>query len=318
MAIAAAVALIVGLLATLLGQGELWKPLAGVSSLTLVGLVVTSLGGLAIQSTQFETLGRIFGLRLRPAEALGLTCVNNMMSYSVPGHGGTLVRAAYLRQVHRLPLAGYAALTVSSNVCILTVVALAGAVLAPGSTAGGTVGGRVSLVMLTAPVVLLGGLWAVARLAGAGRRIARLARHAHAFGRGLASWRHHAALGMRFAVLSLGVFAAHGLRLAVALAAVGASATIADALVIQAAVALAAVMAFTPGNLGTKEGVVALMGSTLGIDPSLALLAALIDRAVAVAEALGGGMIFSRTLLHGISRSGPSTGARHVSDAGGD
>jgi uncharacterized membrane protein YbhN (UPF0104 family) len=239
-------------------------------------------------------------------EALGLTCINNMMSYSVPVRGGTLVRAAYLQHVHGFALGRYAALTVSSHVVILGLVALAGAVLAWTVPARRDLAMSLALGFVAAPVLLVGALWALAVLAALGRRVPRLAGHAQAFRDGLASWRQHPRLARRFALVSLVVFVAHGLRLWVAFEAVAVTVTLPEILVVQAAVAVASVLSFTPANLGTKEAVITLLAGVLGIEPSLALVAGLIDRGAAVLESLLGGAAFSRTLLRDVRRAPPA------------
>jgi uncharacterized membrane protein YbhN (UPF0104 family) len=242
-------------------------------------------------------------MRLTGREALGLTCINNMMSYSLPVRGGTLVRAAYLQQVHGFALGSYAALTVSSHVVILGLVALAGGALAWTVPAHLDVARSLALGFVAAPVVLVGALLGLAGLADLGRRVPGLAGHAQAFRHGLASWRRHPGLAARFALVSLVVFAVHGLRLWVAFRALGVAASLPEVLLVQAAVAVASVVSFTPANLGTKEAVITLVAVLIGLDPSPALVAGLLDRAIAVAESLLGGAMFSRGLLRDVRRA---------------
>jgi len=48
------------------------------------------------------------------------------------------------------------------------------------------------------------------------------------------------------------------------------------------------VFAITPANLGTREAVLAALGVTLGLDVGAVVLAGLLERAVAAAEAAVG------------------------------
>jgi uncharacterized membrane protein YbhN (UPF0104 family) len=297
-------AVLVGaLVAALLQSADAWRPLARLSLASLTALAVVSLAALGVQGLQFGVLARIFGMRLTGREALGLTCINNMMSYSLPVRGGTLVRAAYLQQVHGFALGSYAALTVSSHVVILGLVALAGGALAWTVPAHLDVARSLALGFVAAPVVLVGALLGLAGLADLGRRVPGLAGHAQAFRHGLASWRRHPGLAARFALVSLVVFAVHGLRLWVAFRALGVAASLPEVLLVQAAVAVASVVSFTPANLGTKEAVITLVAVLIGLDPSPALVAGLLDRAIAVAESLLGGAMFSRGLLRDVRRA---------------
>jgi uncharacterized membrane protein YbhN (UPF0104 family) len=290
------------LVAALLQRADAWQPLARLSPANLTALAGVSLLALGLQGLQFGVLARIFGLRLTGREALGLTCINNMMSYSVPVRGGTLVRAAYLQQVHGFALGGYAALTVSSHVVILGLVALAGGALAWTVPAPRDLAGSLALGFVAAPVALVGALVALAGLADLGRRVPGLARHAAAFREGLTSWRRRPGLAVRFVLVSLAVYLAHGLRLWVAFHAIGVGATLPQVLLVQAAVAVASVVSFTPANLGTKEAVITLVAVLLGLAPAPALMAGLVDRAIAAAESLLGGAAFSRGLLRDVRR----------------
>lgn len=78
------------------------------------------------------------------------------------------------------------------------------------------------------------------------------------------------------------LFAAQALRLWLSVAAVGIATDLGNMLTIQAMAAVAFVLALTFGNKGLKEGAIVFSASVLGIDPDLALLASLIDRAASL------------------------------------
>ena len=271
---------------------ELGRRLGTLSWPELLALYAVGLVGLGVQGLQFREICRVFGLRLTPREWMGLTCVNNMMAYSAPAHAGTLVRAAYLQRTRGFPLAGYAALTVSSHVGILALVSVLAAVV---DFAWG--GGRLAALFALVAVLVLGGGAAIARVAALARRLGPLAPHADAFRAGLARWRHAPASAWRAGILTLGVFGLRAAGLGLAFAAVDAAVGAPVALVLQACVALSALAAPTPANLGVKEGVIAAGAAALHVDPASALLAALVDRAVGVTEAAATGLVASHLLL---------------------
>jgi uncharacterized membrane protein YbhN (UPF0104 family) len=308
-AIGLAAAALAGLAVWLVRSPEALAPLARVSPASLAGLVLVSAAALALQGVQFGVVARLFGVRLRGVEWLGLTCVNNLLTYALPVRGGTLVRAAYLARVHALPLHAYAALTVSSHVVITGVACVGGMLLALGLAARGAAPPSWLLAtFVAAPVAVAAGAWL---LAAASERVAgaslALAEHARAFRASLGIWRRRRAHALAFAGVTVGVFLLHGLRMLVALRAVGLSPAWPAAFLVHAGAAASAVLAVTPANLGTREAVVALLAAALGLDPRAAVLAALVERAVATLEAALGSAVLMGPLRRRLE-SGPPPG----------
>jgi uncharacterized membrane protein YbhN (UPF0104 family) len=295
-AIALALAGLAGLAVWLAWSPAALAPLTRVSGESLALLVLVSFGALVAQGVQFGVLLWLFGLRVPAIEWLGLTCVNNLLAYALPVRGGTLVRAAYLNRVRALPLQRYAALTVSSHVVMTAVVSLAGMTLAL------AIGGEALPPWLLAafalgPLAVGAAAWALAALS---ERIARasatLGEHARAFRASLGTWRRRPDRSLAFVGVSGGVFVLHGVRLLVALRAVGLRVSWPAAFLVHAAAAASAVAAVTPGNLGTREAVVGVVAAALGLDARTAVLGTLVDRAVGILEAVAGSVLLGRGL----------------------
>lgn len=298
LAIVLATALL-AVLAVWLGRApDALAPLARVSPGALASLLAVSAVALVVQGMQFGALARLFDVRLARAEWLGLTCVNNLLTYALPVRGGTLVRAAYLHRVHGLALHAYAALTVSSHVMITGVVSVAGMALALGLAARGAALPSWLLIGFGAgPVAVVAGAWLLAALAGRiGRASARLGDHARAFREGLGAWRRRPDRALAFVAITIVVFALHGARMLVALRAVGLEPAWPVALLVHAGAAASAVIAVTPANLGTREAVVGVIAGALGLDARAAVLAALLERSVAALEAAAGSGVLARAL----------------------
>jgi uncharacterized protein (TIRG00374 family) len=101
---------------------------------------------------------------------------------------------------------------------------------------------------------------------------------------------------LRFVSWTVAFFAVQGAGLWVAFDAVRSPASFSQVMIIHCAASVSFVIAITPGGLGIKEGVTAFMAGILGLDPELALLAALIDRAAIAVVVLTVGLILGPRL----------------------
>jgi uncharacterized membrane protein YbhN (UPF0104 family) len=296
-----------GLLAWLVRSPDALASLAQLTPASLAVLVAVSAVALAVQGAQFGILARLFGMTLRPSEWLGLTCVNNLMTYALPVRGGTLLRGAYLLRVHGLPLHAYAALTVSSHVMITGVVCAAGMLVALAlASSAAPLPSWVVAGFAVAPFAVAAGAWLLGALSDrVARASVRLGEHARAFRIGLGTWRRRPRRAVAFIAVTVGVVLLHAVRMLVALRAVDVSASFPQAVLVHTAAAASAVFAVTPANLGTREAVVGILAAGLDLDPRAAVLAALVERGVAGAEAALGSAVFGRALHRALSRDTP-------------
>src|SRR2546423_11023733 len=72
-------------------------------------MVLVPLASLAANGLIGRDLAAEFAVRLRPMEWYGLSTVNALGNYLPLPQAGTLARGVYLKKVHQLPYASYAA-----------------------------------------------------------------------------------------------------------------------------------------------------------------------------------------------------------------
>lgn len=260
-------------------------------------IVVVSGGALVIQAVQFRTAVRIQQIDMPLLESTALTAANTMANYYLPVRGGMVVRAAYMKRVYRFPLARYGALTVSITGLTILVAALIGVVgIVIAAVIDGELDRRALLVFGSIGGAVVLGMTIAMLLTGFAKGGGRLAEIVTSFRAGIAMWVDDRGGLAVFLFWTVALFAAQGFRLWLSFRAVGVSVSFSGMMIIQGMAAVAFVFALTPGNVGIKEGAVVFSASLLGIDPDIALLASLIDRAAALVVTFGVGLASVRFL----------------------
>ncbi|MBM3284967.1 MAG: hypothetical protein FJY81_03770, partial [Candidatus Aminicenantes bacterium] len=82
-----------------------------------------------------------------------------------------------------------------------------------------------------------------------------------------------------------------------------------EALIIRSLTEFSFLVSLVPGNLGLKEGLIVFSSSLLNISSEQAILAALLDRVVAMIAIFGPGFVFSRILLERLDKRKALRGA---------
>lgn len=283
-----AVVAMVGYLAT---QRDVLEAIRSIPPWMGAVLVVVSFGALVVQAAQYRAAVRIQEIDMPLGESTALTAANTMANYYLPARGGMVVRAAYMKRVYAFPLARYGALTISITGLTILVAALIGILgIVIGASIVGDVNQRALLTFVGIGIAVIVGIGAAVALTGLANGEGRFADVVRSFRTGMAMWAGaRGKLGI-FLIWTLGLFAAQGFRLWLSFRIVGESVDLSGIMIIQAMAAMAFVLALTPGNVGLKEGAVVFSASLLGIDPDLALLASLIDRAAALIITFGVGL----------------------------
>lgn len=289
-----AVVAMVGYLAT---QGDVLEAIRAIPVWMAIVLIVVSFAALVVQAMQYRAAVRIQAIDMPIGESTALTAANTMANYYLPVRGGMVVRAAYMKRVYGFPLARYGALTVSLTGLTILVAALIGVVgIIISASISGDVNQRALLTFAGIGVAVVLGVGAAVALSGFAKGDGRFAEVVRSFRAGMAMWAESRGdLGI-FLLWTVALFAAQGFRLWLSFRAVGVSVDLSGMMVIQAMAAVAFVLALTPGNIGLKEGAIVFSASLLNIDPDLALLASLIDRAAALIVTFGVGLASVRYL----------------------
>lgn len=278
-----AVVAVIAMVTYVILQRETLKAFTAIEPWVALVIVVAGVVAIAMQSLQFKAAVAIHRYTIPMKESVPLTATNTMANYYLPARGGMVVRAAYMKRVHQFPLPEYAALSVLLTVWSILVAALLGILgLAAIYGSNGTASTRVLIGLSGVGVAAVG---ATALAVGVSTKIptaGRFAEVASGFRSGISLWFKSKPRLIKFIAYTVLLFAAQALRLWFSFKAIGVHVDIGSMLVIQAMAAVAFVLALTPGNIGIKEGAIVLGAGVLGIDPDLALLASLIDRAAAM------------------------------------
>ena len=279
-------------------QPEVLMSLRQIAWYDLVGLILLSMLIMLILGVQFKYLILIFGLNLPFREWLGLTAINTMCNYYLPARGGLIVRGAYLKHQYNFPFSRYTSLVMVSQLLMLGVVATLGIIFIVNSIdifAENTLPllGLFSSVL----IITLSTYQIMPILAMQSARFDKLKPFLQQFMEGLESWRQYRFATLYFSLLMAILIFLWGLRLYVCFAAIGEPVNFGQIMIIQTIISLSFVISITPGNLGVKEGITAFSANLVGISPTTALLASLIDRAVAVLVVFSMGLVFSHILI---------------------
>jgi len=282
----------------LVNQRDLMDHLRAISLPQLALLTAVTVAGSINFGTRFRGICEVFDVRLTHLEALGLAMTNSMLNYAIPLKGGMVLRAAYMKQRFGLTYTDYGALLASSQLLALAVAGVGGLFWSLIAFAVDGVSSAGLIVVFVGSVIASVALFAVVDFFDFTRiRPAAVGQRLQAFSRGFSEWRRRPWSILRFSASAMLAIAISGLRLIIVFAALGFDAPPLVLMVVASAVWLSGTIPITPGNLGIAEGVIALTAGLLGIDPRLALLAALVERATGLIVVFAMGVPFSSTLL---------------------
>jgi uncharacterized protein (TIRG00374 family) len=264
-------------------QRESIKALTTIDPWMALAIIVAAIGTTTVQSLQFKAAVSIQKYKVSLGESIALTAANTMANYYLPVRGGMVVRAAYMNRVHQMPLPEYAALSVlltAWSIVVAAVLGILGLVALLGNGTAVSTQALFTLVGVGAAAIAATAvaIWISSRITSNGRFAAVL----RGFRSGASLWFSSTPLLLVFVSWTVLLFCAQAVRLWLSFRAIGVDLDVGSIFVIQAMAAVAFVLALTPGNIGVKEGAIVFAASVLGIDPSLALLASLIDRAAAL------------------------------------
>ncbi len=222
------------------------------TSLVLLGLL--SLPGLVLNGAEYKLTAFLGGVHVGLVSSMRIALYGAAANL-LPLPGASMVRIEAMRRAGA-PLRRAATITVAVGLGWLGLsLLLAGIVLVPAG-------------LRSIPFLASGGLVLVAVAAVISR------------GR---PWRQAVDGFAMVLAVELAFVLLQALRLWLALRSFGVSVGIQESLTLGVSNAVAAASGFLPGGLGIREAVAAALGPMVGLEPSTAFLAALIDRVVALA-----------------------------------
>jgi len=230
-------------------------------------------------------------------ESIGLSAVNTLAN-QLPFAGGLLVKGVYLKQHHQLSFAHFLSATMALYVCtfsmngfvallVLTYWAIFKEITIPMILVLGFLGMAISVIVIWFPLDTI------------------------QFPLKVKKWFQQMAEGwqvlrqnIRLVVIMLGLQAlltlAYALRLEIAFRALSQDITYTQCLIFSSATILTRLVSIAPGGLGVREGLIAAIGTLLGFDPDVSIIAVGLDRLISTAVVILMGSYYSYILSKNI------------------
>ena len=95
------------------------------------GLVLLSIGfaGILLNAVQFKIVAKIFSIELNFDEWFGLSSINTMYNYLLPGKAGLAVRGVYLKKKYNFPYSHSASILAGTYLITLLITSIVATVL---------------------------------------------------------------------------------------------------------------------------------------------------------------------------------------------
>ncbi len=259
-----------------------------------------SLLSMFANSLRLQIISRLFEIRLGVFEAFAVASANSFYNIITPMKGGIAVKGLYLNQVRGMKWTDYAGslgitqmLATGTSSLIALIVLFAFDVVS------------VSLVaVLALTVVAFIALW-IRFQSGLRDLLARSKYLAGLPDNFAALWASKPTL-LGFAAVHILFLACISIRLFLVFSIFVPEIQFWQVVLIQSVLTAALFISFTPGNIGIQEGMVAVAGAYLAIDPATAVLASLSERAFLLLTVLPIGGLCSMQImgkLHGSART---------------
>lgn len=290
---------IAGMLIFLYLRREDMLRLAGLGWQRILMLLLASVIPVSINAGAFRQAISIFGISLPFKEWYGLSVVNTMYNYLLPGRAGIALRALYLKQSYDLSYPEYTSPTIGMYVLNLLVAAFAGILVASGlhihERLNNVLFLFITLGLFTAMLGIVVLLYMFnPRIIPENRKLLRFLK---SVARGIKRFRENSGKVIKLMLLQVLFIFTMGLRLYIVFRFLGIHAGYLPLVLINSLVAFSLVFSITPGNMGIKEGIIGFSHDLLGISFEQAILAAVLDRMVAIILVFGLGLVASRALL---------------------
>lgn len=262
-------------------------------------LFLVSIISFIILSKNFDYLMKFFNLKMPFTEYFGLTMANTMFNYYMPAKGGILVRAYYLKKKYNFEYSKYISM-MGGNYYINSLIAI-----------------LISLVLLLTIYVLFGNFYKNLFIISTSiatillviyfailtfskfsfKKNNKFTNFFNSVVQGLLIFNKNKK-GLLYIFITQFLFIIfQSLRLYFSFLAIGIESNFLYVMIVQTLVVFSLVFSLTPGNIGIKEGIIGFLSSMLGVSMPDAILAATLDRAVAMIITFSLGIYFSNKLI---------------------
>lgn len=249
---------------------------------------------------EFRFVSNVFQLSLKFKEWFGLSALNTFYSYFIPARGGLLARAYYLKSKYNFDYTKYMALLGGSFLLAFLVASLTAIILLLARYLFYDAFEQnlflisLGLFVITSIASII--LWFFPTFKSK-TGLQKLDKLINSVIVGFQYFKTNNKLLFIIALTHFALIFFMGLRLYFSFRAIDIPVNVLSILIIQALVVFSMVLSITPGNLGIKEGIIGLLATMIGVPLKDAILAAAIDRAVAMIIVFSLGGIYHFVLM---------------------
>jgi hypothetical protein len=272
-----------------------FSALANISPVTLILLVVYGIIPFLFVALTFKHSIKLFDVSLKFKEWFGLSVANTMYNYFVPARGGLVARAFYLKKKYGLEYSKYASLLGGTFLINFLVASFSALLLNAINLIVNDVFFRdifwVSLILFSGTLSISLLLWFYPQLL-IKTGWTRLDNFLKSILEGLKYFKSNYKILGLIALTQVGVIVFMGLRLYFSFLVLDIQIDLLFILIVQSLIVFSMVLSLTPGNLGIKEGIIGLLASMMDIPLKDTIMAAALDRAIAMIVVFSIGTIF--------------------------
>ena len=229
------------------------------------------------------------GIRLKLKTSVGLAVVNTMANL-LPFAGGLVAKGLYLNKKHNLEYTRYASSIGALFICFVTTNGIMGLI------------GLLLMYLIQSkeiPLIIIGGfvlmagcislLWIPLKF---GFLPEKWQTQLDSFNDGWQIFRNNRKLLLKLIVIQIASVLTTALRFWIGFKFLSLQISYLDGLLFASATILTRLVSIAPGGLGIREGIIAVLGTFLGYDPTVSAIAVGIDRIVSTTIILILGMYF--------------------------
>jgi len=272
----------------------------------LAALLALTVAGFVLRGVVLRWVSGHVGARLGLRESWHIAAATTFLNY-LPVKAGIGAQTVYLKAVHKLPYARFAACFAATYLTQFLAISGVGLAICLGLHAAGA-----GQPVLTAGFAAFLAVCVVAALTPARWHYEGGSKLLSSLAHALASWhrlRRARGLLARIVFVQLVLILLRGCRLYVSFRLLGYEVSFPGAVMMTLAGFVIHLLGVVPGSLGTREAAMAGLGAVLGTPVEASLLAATLDRAAIMAVAFTWGPAASGLMLRGRRRADAAAGS---------
>lgn len=278
----------------LIRHKESLSALSAVSFKYIIGITILGIIYKLVLGLKFKVMINFFGIKVKPREWFGLSCVVSMVNSLFPAHAGTATQAVYLKQVYKFDYSKFVSYLLNFLVFSVAIYSACGLIL----LLLHDLFYRVFYIVLFTFfsllfIACLAFIFLMPRFSRLKFKWDLLNRVIDGFG----AFKTKRSLVIRFIVIQAADLVITGLRLFLAYNALGAKVGLIPILLVGLIASLSSIFNLTPANLGIRELFIAVSSALVGEGAALGIMAGVIDRIIGTSITFIFGFISMHILL---------------------